>query len=103
MNARLLPRMAAARIQGPDCGEHGECAAVVWMTASSRGKRIRGMDAGKRRKVRWNEAQKAMLGKRVWDHACRSGLAIILVTYPPLAWWACFCRRFAAGAGHRNV
>src|SRR5215813_7948960 len=31
------------------------------------------------------------------------GLRFILVTYPPLAWWVCFCRRFAAGAGHRNV
>src|SRR6476661_6662009 len=41
MKAMLLPRMAAARIQGPDCGAHGAWAGEDLIAASSQGERMR--------------------------------------------------------------
>src|SRR5438309_2622876 len=45
MKAMLVPRMAAARIHGPDCGRQGELAGAERMAASSQGGVISGKDA----------------------------------------------------------
>src|SRR5579864_6739236 len=45
MKAMLVPRMAAARIHGPDCGRQGESAGAERMAASSQGGFIPGKDA----------------------------------------------------------
>src|ERR1700752_166917 len=45
MKALLVPRMAAARIHGPDCGRQGESAGAERMAASSQGGFIPGKDA----------------------------------------------------------
>src|SRR5207245_1318742 len=45
MKAMLVPRMAAARIHGPDCGRQGELAGAERMAASSQGGFIPGKDA----------------------------------------------------------
>src|SRR4029077_5620907 len=45
MKAMLVPRMAAARIHGPDCGRQGEAAGTERTAASAQGGLIPGKEA----------------------------------------------------------